>query len=794
MNFTIKTRLVMLGTCLAFFPTLIIGFILSTSALNEGSESLRNSAYERLNAISDLSANSIQDYFTVIQDQATSFASNVSIIEAAKEFNQAFFDYANSHKSELETRNASLKGYYTNEFDTQFKSLNQGSSSNAAALLQKVSEEAKLLQSVYISNNKAPLGEKDTLVSTQDGSEYDRVHTRYHPMIRNFQRTFGYYDVFIADVKTGHIVYSVFKELDFATSLKTGPYANTGIGEAYKAALNGATKGQTYLTDFAPYGPSYNAPAAFISTPIYDGNNMIAVLIFQMPVDRINDVITHKQEWQKNGLGKSGQSYLVGADQLLRSNVRQLYEDKTTYLEILRKQGVSAQDIESVNLRNTTIGQIKVSSPAVNNALEGKSGNTIETDYLGSIVLAVYRPIIIQGITWGIITELEENEALAPIQHLADIINKNILISSVIALIVGALLGYLFAVYITRPVHNIIHLVNDLSGGEGDLTQRLPIKGNDELTQLSQGINRFISQTDVTLSKVLKSVVRLVPISQDTAGVINELNQANETQRLQAEKVNSLLTLTNEASETVAIELRDIDSTTRSGVDKVTLSRKEISHVANTIHTMSKDLSAAMNALDKLKLDTQQITGIIDVINGIAEQTNLLALNAAIEAARAGEAGRGFAVVADEVRSLASKTRESTNEVAEMVSAIQNSTSSVTKLMESSGQSAERSVIQVNDSVSALQSVSEAMASIAEKVHEIGRSIDTQQSNFVEVTASYDKMNESFEQVREHSQRSADVGSDVMKLGEKITRQISRFTVSEKNISMARRENIREQD
>ncbi|MEC8484425.1 MAG: methyl-accepting chemotaxis protein, partial [Pseudomonadota bacterium] len=243
-----------------------------------------------------------------------------------------------------------------------------------------------------------------------------------------------------------------------------------------------------------------------------------------------------------------------------------------------------------------------------------------------------------------------------------------------------------------------------------------------------------------------------------------------------------------------ANELKDVDSATKSGESKVVSSQKEITDVANTIGAMSTDITAAMAALDTLKDDTQKITGVIDVINGIAEQTNLLALNAAIEAARAGEAGRGFAVVADEVRTLASKTGESTSEVAAMVAAIQNSTTSVSNLMESSGRNAENSVSKVQTSVNSLESVNDAMQQIAQKVQEISDSIVSQQANFIQVSDSYTKMNASFSEVQDQSLRSAQVGTDVMKLGHKITNQLERFKVSADDISMARRNVIREED
>ncbi|MFD1381786.1 methyl-accepting chemotaxis protein [Rhodanobacter aciditrophus] len=792
MGLTIKSRIILLGTCLAFVPALIIGFTLSQNALEEGSRSLTQNAQEKLTGVSSLTAESISTYFGFIDKQVRTFATDKAIIDAAKEFTKAFFVYEQQHRQDLAQSKAALRDYYVNEFDQQFASLNLDRSSNPTALLDQISPVATLLQANYIANNPAPLGEKDTLISAKNGSEYDAVHSHYHSMMRTFQQNFGYYDVFIADANSGNIVYSVFKELDFATSLKTGPYKDTGIGKAFAGALTASKPGDITLTDFAAYGPSYNAPASFISTPIFDGNNLIAVLIFQMPVDEINNTVNSGQNWKQVGLGNTGQSYLVGSDHTLRSNVRPFYEDKQSYLADLADTGIDQNILSEIDSLNTTISSFPIQGTTIDAALAGKSGNDQITNYLGQDVLVSYQPLTIHGLKWGLITEQSVDEALAPIAALQQTIERNTLLLSVIALIVGPLLSYVLALYITRPIKQMVHLVEDLAQGEGNLTQRLPVQSKDEVGMLANGINDFIAQIDNTLSTVLKSVVRLEPISQDTSAVINRLNAANDSQKAQADNVRDFLDQTHQSSADVAQELTDIDDSSNQGLATVADSMQSISTVSATMQTMSEDLSRALDALGVLKQDTTQITGIISVINDIAEQTNLLALNAAIEAARAGEAGRGFAVVADEVRTLASRTRESTNEVSNMVSAIQNSTSEVAKLMEESGASASLSVQQVEDSKVTLNTVNDAMEMIANKVKSIGLSISQQQSNFVEVTHSYERMNDSFEEVQMHSAESAKVGSDVMKLGHKITQQIQRFTVTDNNHSTAPRATIRD--
>jgi methyl-accepting chemotaxis protein len=163
------------------------------------------------------------------------------------------------------------------------------------------------------------------------GETYDRIHKKYHPVFRNFLHKFEFYDIFLVDPDTGHIVYSVFKELDYATSLKTGPYRDTNFAQAFRRAAESSSPNTVVFEDYKTYRTSYDAAASFMASPIYDGVTLEGVLVFQMPVGRIIKLMGTTA-----GLGETGKTYLVGPDGLMRSQLRGVEENKLEKGESIR--------------------------------------------------------------------------------------------------------------------------------------------------------------------------------------------------------------------------------------------------------------------------------------------------------------------------------------------------------------------------------------------------------------------------------------------------------------------------
>jgi len=788
----INTKMILGGGLLTIIPVLISGFFLANVAINNGKSALQEDAKQSLIAIRDMTADKVTRYVHTIEQQALSLSDNLMVIEAMEGFSLSFDDHAFSRSAaDIADNKDALFAYYSESFNTTFTSQNANQSAPIKTLISALSDTSIALQYDFISHNPHPLGSKHLLNSSTEVTPYNDNHAKYHNVLSTFIERFGYYDLFLVDHQTGHIVYSVFKELDYATSLIEGPYANSGIGQAFAKANQSTDKNFTYITDFAPYLPSYNAPASFISTPIYLNDKKVGVLILQMPIDRINNIMTHEQKWADTGLGITGESYLVSGDLLMRSNSRFLLEDKNNYLKDVQAGSNTDQTSTTIREKNTTIGLQAVNTMGAKAALNGETGFNIFNNYLNKEVLSAYKPINFGGLKWAIMSEIHKDEAFTPIVLLQDSIFKTVLFISLAALIAGPLFGWLLASTVVRPIKNLTATIHNMADGEGDLTQRVNVKGNTELDELATWLNAFVAHLDDTFSTLIKSAMRLVPMSDDLAQGNNLVTNMTNTQNSQIKTVESRLERAKASTMNVNEATQAITENSEQGVQAVKTGLDMFTKTHEKMHQLEEIIRQTAISINQLKQDNNKIIDIISVINSIADQTNLLALNAAIEAAGAGEAGRGFAVVADEVRALAYRTSEATLEVSEMINAIKTSTETVVEAMDKGQASTTECSEQVNDAKTMLSSLDETIANISDAVDRIGLSVKDQSISFDQVSDDFKELDIQFNRSKEAGAITVQVGHDMSKMSVKLHEMVDHFQLTNQDWSTAKRNKIR---
>ncbi|OFE16297.1 hypothetical protein BA895_19655 [Humibacillus sp. DSM 29435] len=331
----------------------------------------------------------------------------------------------------------------------------------------------------------APFTDFDKAVENTDagdGSAWSTAHAKYHPFFRNVTVQNGFEDVMLVD-PDGNSVYTTYKGADLGVNLLNGAYRDSALATAIKDVFKANSVNAFAVVDYEAYAPSYNTPTIFGVSPIGVDGKLTGALVVQLPVDTINNTMTGKGTWATSGLGQSGEVYLVGPDHTMRSTSRILLQKPKEYRQLTIDNGTPAAVADAIVKEKNPILLQKVDSPSVSMALAGKTGTVTETDYLGRRVITAYAPLTVDGLTWSVLAQVDEDEALAPVTNLFRVLAA-ITIGAVLLI---TLLSTLLARAFTRPVKRLLTAVREVAGG--NLAARVVPKGDDEFADLGLAFN-----------------------------------------------------------------------------------------------------------------------------------------------------------------------------------------------------------------------------------------------------------------------------------------------------------------
>ncbi|WP_031565155.1 methyl-accepting chemotaxis protein [Rheinheimera texasensis] len=515
-----------------------------------------------------------------------------------------------------------------------------------------------------------------------------------HESIQAIGKELGFYDVFVIN-PDGLVVYSVAREADFQTNLIHGPYASSNLAKVFQRARGNSE--QVMLEDFQPYAPSNGEPAAFMAKSL-ELNNQQYVVAVQLSIDKINAVMQVRE-----GMGQTGESYLVGPDFRMRSDSYLDPKNRT-----VRASFAGAVDSHGVDTETSKA------------ALQGQSGLHYIDDYNGNPVVSAFAPVDALGLQWALLAEVDVAEIAAPAQRMLWIGLAVIAVAIAAAVLVARLVtGFVLNPLGGEPAE-MVHLTSVIA--KGDLTMALQAKTASSLMgwlgRMQQQLRQIVSQL-VGVGQALEMAA-----AQNSAAI----TQADGSLQLQARETEMLATAVEEMSYAAA----EIGNNTVKAADEVNGCQHSATELNETILHVSQSLEQTLTAFSQMRgqvgqldQDSQKIASVVAVITAIADQTNLLALNAAIEAARAGEQGRGFAVVADEVRQLAGKVQLATRDIAQVIQGILHISASLSGSSDDCAQIADSAkteaeqmlgqVSQINQRLTALKGLMAQTATAAEE-------------------------------------------------------------------------------
>lgn len=470
---SIQSKLLVMLMLSSILSAAVVGFF----GYRSGTEALRETSFARLTDLRDQRTTALRDYIEAEKAAAILNSQGISVA-AMKAFDRGFT--ALQSVTVTDAQRARITAYYEDVFVPNLQTNTSGELS--AESFEPSLPARSYLQAEYTTTSD-DFDIKLELTDAGDGSLWSEANARFHPFYRQVVERTGAEDVMLLNLE-GDVVYTAYKGVDLGSNIKRGEYRGGGLEEVFDEAIRSNSRNFVAISDLELYQPSYDLPAGFLASPVVDGADVIGVYVEQIPIARINGIMTGDQrEGVVSGLGETGETYLGGPDALMRSNSRELIDDPEKYREQALARGTSTEAVERSLAAGSTVMLQPIKSEAQERASNGESGTIVTTDYLGNEVLDSFGPADIEGLDWTVIAKMNTTEAFTPVRDFA----RNMLLATAAVVLLVAAASVLMARVFTAPVQRL--LVGVRAVAAGDLGARVDTGSRDEFGDLGSAFN-----------------------------------------------------------------------------------------------------------------------------------------------------------------------------------------------------------------------------------------------------------------------------------------------------------------
>jgi class 3 adenylate cyclase len=460
----VQSRFILLMLLVSLGSILAIGWIGYQSARSALTYAVQN----HLQSVRHSKTSGLMAMLEALRDQAISLSDGKLAADAMVDFKRSYRGLAGETLTDAQEQE--LRSYYAAHVLPQIQK-NLGGTAQPEQYLP-ADPTQRYLQYHYMVS-----------AAPGDDSRYGLAHAALQERFDRVGKMFGFEDILLIDDDTLEVIYTLRKRPDFATSLRNGPYASTNLAKAADILSRAGDRDAFKVVDTELYRPNLGRPVGFVLSPIFNGPDMVGILALEFPIDRIVHLLTGNFQWEREGMGKTGECYAVGPDFTMRSRSRFMVEDPQAFLRELRTSMVTTSVVDQIERQGTVLNQLPVKTYSTEQALIGREGIALINDYRGVPVLSSYGPLDLNSLRWAVVAEIDVAEAYKPIYDYA----RNAVLATTALALGTTILALLSSWLLVRPLKQLSVAARKIS--TGDTTVSVDLNTRDEFGELARVFN-----------------------------------------------------------------------------------------------------------------------------------------------------------------------------------------------------------------------------------------------------------------------------------------------------------------